>query len=242
MAATIRVRSRAGMPFLPPQRVGKGAAGVRGEVGAAGVTSLQVRHRFPSIREGGLLRAAGDGERWAALVTFPHREKRAARLCTYLGLRHYLPLRRRAPACPDGPPLTEPLFAGYLFAVVDGEANRELLGTGTVAKVIPVPSERVFLAELRQVRSALEAVPDLNVVPALRRGEWVRVVHGRLSGVENLAVDLRRRRHRRQQLVLNVTLLGRGAALEVDLDDVRRIAPGPEFARGEDSPAATIPA
>ena len=75
-----------------------------------------------------------------------------------------------------------------------------------------------------------------------RRGEWVRVFRGPLAGVQGLVVDLRRRRRRRERLVLNVSLLGRAAAVEVDLDHVRRIDPGPEFARGEDSPSAAITA
>jgi len=195
---------------------------------------------------------AGQGERWVALLTAPRREKRAARLCAYLGLRYYLPLRwcsaaqsrsatqGRNPANVSDRSLVEPLFAGYLFAVLCGETQRDLTGAGTVVKIIPVPAERDFLAELRQIRTALDAQADLVPVAALRRGERVRVFRGPLSGVVGLVVDLRRRRRQRMRLVLNVSLLGRAAAVEVNLDDVRRIAPDPESARGEDSLAAAI--
>jgi len=170
-----------------------------------------------------LLDPAGPYERWAALYTHPNCERRVAEVCARIGVRHYLPLleqwvgpehsRHRAIA---------PLFSSYVFACADREALGAALEIGRVVRVIRVAREDLFLDELRQIQRAIAGDVELTAGPALERGDRVRVIHGPLIGVEGLVHGLRRRRgHHR--LVLNVSMLGRAVATEIDVRDVEKV-------------------
>jgi hypothetical protein len=158
------------------------------------------------------------GECWFVLRTLARREHKIARTCEHRAIRHYLPLRASRNGTRGGR-LAVPLFPGYLFACLAPETRSDLLRSGMIAQVIPVPRPRLLLAELRQVRTALEAGADLAPVPAIERKMRVRVIAGRLAGVEG-RVSERRVRRGRLWLVLNVTMLGQGARVVVDVDDV----------------------
>ncbi len=168
------------------------------------------------------------GEGWWVLQTRSRCEKKLARACARLGVRHYLPLRpprrrmraglaglRRGPA-PSGDPRV-PLFPGYVFACCAPSLRDLLLESGAIARMIAVLNPAPLLAELEQIRAALAAGVDLAAGPALARGMCVRVASGLLCGVEGRVAGVRRDRVR---LVLNVTLLGRSAEVEVDADTV----------------------
>jgi hypothetical protein len=81
--------------------------------------------------------------------------------------------------------------------------------------MIPVPKPGHMLGELRQVEAALRAWRGIMPGPALARGQRVRVIRGPLAGVEGL-VARRYFRRRQERLVLNVTMLGQAAMLEID--------------------------
>lgn len=168
------------------------------------------------------------GEGWWVLQTRSRCEKKLARACARLGVRHYLPLRpprrrmraglaelRRGPTTSGDPRV--PLFPGYVFACCAPWLRDLLLESGAIARMIAVLNPASLLAELEQVRAALAAGVDLAAGPALARGVCVRVASGLLCGVEGRVAGVRRDRVR---LVLNVTLLGRGAEVEVDADTV----------------------
>ncbi len=163
------------------------------------------------------------GERWVVLYTHPNCEKLLARACTSLGVRHYLPLVDRW----SGPPPARrragvPLFPSYLFAC-PGYADLILtLQIARVVRVIRVEHPETLIHELRQIRQALAATADLTLGSGLACGERVRVIHGALMGVEGIIQGLRRRK-RRHRLMLNVSILGRAVATEVDVKDVERV-------------------
>jgi len=171
-----------------------------------------------------VLDPARTGESWSVLYAHSNCERLLARACEHRSIRHYLPLeeqwvgpdhaRRRAIA---------PLFPSYLFVCMSPAERRDLLVVGHLARVIPVPQPDLLLAELRQVRDALAAGVDYAVGPALERGTWVRVMRGPMGGVVGRVEDLRRRK-RRHRLVLNVSVLGRGVAIEIDALDVERVS------------------
>jgi transcription antitermination factor NusG len=165
------------------------------------------------------------GECWSVLHTLSRREKKVARAWEHAAIRHYLPLpagRSRGVRQPtvDGPSTgSVPLFPGYIFACLAPAARTALFRTGMIAQTIAVPRPQVLLAELRQIRSALETGADLTPVPAIERGMQVRVIGGPLDGVVG-HVGERRGRRGRLWLILNVTLLGSGARVVVDARDV----------------------
>ena len=183
--------------------------------------------------------AAESDEHWFALYTRSRQEKQVARACEWHGVRHYLPLRENRTFTSRARSYQVPVFPGYLFACLDPERRQLLLSTGRILKVIVVRAEREFLAELWQIRAVLESGTGLRLVSALRRGDWVRVERGPLAGVEGLVTDLRRRR-KCDRLVLNMSILGRGIAVEIDLADVERIHRVADDSRYRDAECPSI--
>jgi len=178
-----------------------------------------------------LLDPALPGERWTVLHTRSRCEKKAARVCDRLDVRHYLPLnekerRRGGRGLAAHRPAALPLIPGYVFASLEPRAQALLFESGAIARFIPVPDPVSLLRELRQIRAAIAAGVDLLAGPALARGMLVRVVRGELAGVLGRVAWARRRRVR---LVLNVSLLGFGAGVEIDADTVA-IVGGPGVA------------
>jgi len=158
-------------------------------------------------------------ECWSALYTRSRREKQVARACSQLGIRYYLPLREHRTGTVRSDLYEVPLFPSYVFASLASFARVPLLETGAIVRVISVPHPRPLLEELRQIRAALASGADLVTGRALERGMRVRVIYGPLAGIEGLVAS-RWFRRGRARLVLNVTLLGRGAAVEIDARDV----------------------
>ncbi len=161
-------------------------------------------------------------ETWTVLYTRSRREKQVGRACERLQVRYYLPLRDHRTGTLRRRVYRMPLFPSYVFACVTPEWQGALLETGAIARVIPVPRPERLLAELRQIRTALATGADLVPVPALDRGMWVRVTNGLFAGIEGLVAG-RRFRRGRARLVLNVSFLGRGAAVEIDARDVEPV-------------------
>lgn len=159
------------------------------------------------------------GECWSVLHTLSRREKKVARACEGAAIRHYLPLHAGRSRGAGQPTASLPLFTGYVFACLAPEARTALFRTGMIAQAIAVPRPQVLLAELREIRSALEAGADLTPVPAIERGMLVRVNGGPLDGLVG-HVDERRVRRGRRWLVLNVTLLGSSARVLVDAREI----------------------
>ncbi len=162
------------------------------------------------------------GECWSALYTRSRREKQVARACLHHRVRHYLPLREHRTGTVRCRVYQVPLFPSYVFACLAPLTRVALLETGAVVRVIQVPRPRLLLEELRQIRAALASGADLVPGRALERGMRVRVINGLLRGIEGLVAD-RWFRRGRARLVLNVTFLGRGAAVEIDARDVEPI-------------------
>jgi hypothetical protein len=162
------------------------------------------------------------GETYFVVNTRSNQERRVLRACEYLGIRHYLPLR-----AVEELGTTEdrvPLFPGYMFASTDDGRREELHSMGSVIQMILVPKPASLLQELRQIEAALCTWRGIAPGPVLCEGQRVRVSRGPLEGIEGL-VAYRRFRRRRERLVLNVTMLGRAATLEIDVHLLKPVAP-----------------
>jgi len=168
------------------------------------------------------LRLPGLGESWWVLYTRSRREKQIARACESIGIRHYLPLCEGRPGSAWGPRGQVPLFPGYVFVCPTRGGYGDLLRTGSVVRGLAVSRPEVLVGELRSIRAACEAGVYPMQRTALIRGRRVRVVGGPLVGVTGLVAD-RRMRGQRLHLVLNVTLLGQGAMVELDATDVEPV-------------------
>lgn len=159
---------------------------------------------------------AGPDERWVLLYTRSRCEKRVAHLCTRSGARHYLPLQEHWTGRDRrGRSYSLPLFPSYVFACLTDDQQQQMLAMQGTVRVIPVRHPGRLLAELREIRRLLATGAPVWAGPALGKGTRVRVVRGPLAGLAGMVVDLRPRAGR-YELVINVTILGRAVATEVD--------------------------
>ncbi len=169
-----------------------------------------------------LFRPGEPGQSWLVLHVRPRCEKRAAKACADLKVRHYLPLHRRHHPPRKGQrgySFDVPLFPGYVFVCCDpGERYRVLL-SGQVVATLEVVNQAELLDELRNVFLAASRPVELALYPQLRRGRRVRVTAGPLKGVVGRITE----RRQGLRLVLNITMLGTAVAAEIDMSQVEPV-------------------
>jgi hypothetical protein len=157
-------------------------------------------------------------ERWAALRTAAHWEKKLAGLLAGSGVPVYLPLMTR---------LTEyagkrrevqvPVFGGYVFCSEPEFLGNRQLTPGTRAKVAQIlrpPDPDVLRIELETLSELLcdRVLVQERLIGAV--GDVVRITGGPLTGFRGTIV---RTKPNQWQLVLEVSFLG--ARLEVEVDE-----------------------
>ncbi len=150
---------------------------------------------------------------WWVLQTRPRTEKALARQLFQRGLAFFLPLyakqwRRRGRWLRS----YVPLFPGYVFLYGDPLARLTALQTHLVARVLPVEDQCQLHTDLVQVEALLRA--ELPVTPAdrLPPGSRVTITAGPLAGLEGKVL----RRGKQWKLVIEVRLLQRGVAVEIE--------------------------
>lgn len=110
--------------------------------------------------------------------------------------------------------LMMPLFTGYVFFAGDGNARYEALATNRLANVIEVKDQQQLVAELASIHRVLSAGRmQLDPYPYAAVGKRVRVAAGPLEGIEGVVIE---RKDVHARLVLQVSMLGQGAALEIE--------------------------
>jgi hypothetical protein len=104
-----------------------------------------------------------------------------------------------------------PLFPSYLF-FCGGEFERyTALTTGRLVNVIEVKDQARLVRELDATHRVLANGLRLELYPWAVVGSRVRVTAGPLQGIEGVVVS----RDGRHRLVLEVNILGQGAALDI---------------------------
>lgn len=153
------------------------------------------------------------GGSWWVAHTKPRSEKALAFDLLSAGVRYYLPLcrqdymsgrRKRSSLIPA--------FPSYVFICGDESARLRALESGRIVRLIPVVDRETFVGEIASIENALSIRPTLDRYPFAVVGRRCRVRTGPLVGIEGTVT----RRDDRQILVLAVTLLGAGVALEID--------------------------
>jgi transcriptional antiterminator RfaH len=105
-----------------------------------------------------------------------------------------------------------PLFPSYAFFAGDGDARYRALATGRLCQVLRVVDQQRLVEELTQLRRALDGNAPLDPYPHVAVGRRCRVIAGPFRGLEGTVVQ----GGKRPRIVLEVAILGRGAAMEVD--------------------------
>ena len=151
---------------------------------------------------------------WHVLHVKPRCEKKlAAQVGGYLGLESFLPLREETKIYQRRKvTVSKPVFPGYLFAAFTREQQVLVLKTNQVVRVLDVVNQEGFLAQLDQVRKALEVDPTLGACEAFQTGQRVRIRAGPFQGIEGVVQVVRGQ----TRVVLNIELIGQAVPVEVD--------------------------
>ena len=158
-----------------------------------------------------------DHPRWYVLHVRPRCEKKMAEFCRIQRYEHYLPLRQETKIYQRRKvTVDKPVFPGYVFVSFDPEGRLELLKTNNIVRILETPDEHRLLHELEQIQKALTVDSTLGAVAALKKGRRVRITGGPFMGVEGLIQDLKGS----AKVMLNVDMIGRAVAVEVDRDFV----------------------
>ena len=161
---------------------------------------------------------------WYAVRTRPRHEKIAAKALETLGHEPFLPLGRERRQWSDRMKITEfPIFPGYLFCRFCWERRLPILTSPGVTSIIsfgskPTPVDPGEIASLQKV---VASGMSLKPQPFLALGTRVRIERGALEGVEGILTAHKNT----QRLVVNITLLQRSVAAEIDREFVSAVSP-----------------
>ena len=162
--------------------------------------------------------------RWYALSTRSNCEVKISAHLESKAVQHFLPgVVERRQWKDRKKKIFTPLFPGYLFTRI-ADLDRDRLNVLTIPGAVrflslgsdpePVPDD-----EIEAVRQLLSTGLPYSFHPFLKDGCWVRVRRGPLMGVEGQLL-----RHRNSsRLVINIDLLSRSIATELDASDVEVI-------------------
>ena len=131
------------------------------------------------------------------------------------GIGHFLPLfecvqtsggRKRH--------VLKPLFPGYVFFCGDANNRYTAMTTGRLCQTIAVLDQARLIEELASIEVALKAKIRLDPYPFAAVGERCRIKAGPFQGFEGIVIQ----RNCIARVVLEVSVLGQGAVLEIDTD------------------------
>lgn len=147
--------------------------------------------------------------------TKSRQEKAVARFLVASEIPYYLPLVSRTRLLQGRKFISsEPLFPGYMFLFGEREDGFAAISTKRVCRILQIDDQEAFEIEISQIASVLASGAKLELFPFAVVGSWCRVTKGPFLGVEGRII----KRQSMTRLVLNVDILGQGAALEIDAD------------------------
>jgi transcription termination/antitermination protein NusG len=160
---------------------------------------------------------------WFVLTVKPRHEKTTAQRLRMRELQDFLPLYRVRRAWSDRTQTLElPLFPGYVFCRFNYQQRLHVLNTPGVRSIVgfgatdvPVEDETVEALQML-VASGRPMGPQSRILV----GERVRITQGPLEGVRGTLV----REGTAWRVVVNVELLHRSVAVEVDRDHISQSA------------------
>jgi transcription termination/antitermination protein NusG len=157
---------------------------------------------------------------WYALAVKPQHEKSVAEQLAAKSLESYLPLYRSRRRWSDRIKIVElPLFQRYVFCRFDFESRVKVLEISSIQQIVgfggkPCPVDDQVIQDLKAVGGS--GLP-FSPWPLVRVGERVKISAGSLAGTEGILV----RKKSEYRVVINVELLNRAVAVEVERDLVQ---------------------
>ncbi|CAN5552564.1 hypothetical protein BH09PLA1_BH09PLA1_28590 [soil metagenome] len=108
------------------------------------------------------------------------------------------------------------LFPSYVFFCGDEPQRAAALATDRLCQVIPVRDQARLTTELAALDRLLRGGMQLELHPFATIGRRCRIVAGPFAGLEGTVVQ--RKDDRLARLILEVSMLGQGAAVELEAD------------------------
>ena len=172
---------------------------------------------------------AGDTPNWYALFTRHQHEKAVATALSNKGHEIYVPLYRSVRRWQGRAKYVAlPLFPCYAFIREGMDRPLQILTTPGVLQIVGYGGRpaTISLAQLDAVRQIVESGLSVETHAYLQCGDRVRIKSGPLVGLEGILA----RKKDSVRLVVSLDMLGRSAAVEVDVLNVERIGPLPSQA------------
>jgi hypothetical protein len=107
-----------------------------------------------------------------------------------------------------------PLFSSYVFFCGSAADRYTAMTTNRLCKTLEVADQADLIAELSAIEKALVGKADLDPYPFAAVGQRCCIKAGPFKGLEGVVVH----RNKVARLVLQVSILGQGAAIELDAD------------------------
>lgn len=131
------------------------------------------------------------------------------------GINYFLPLVERVRVSGGRKRrVVMPLFSSYVFFCGGESVRYEALATNRLCQVIKVHEQSKLVGELLAIEKALAGKVQLDPYPFAAVGRRCRITAGVFRGVEGVVIQ----RNGVTRLVLEVSMLGQGAALEIEAD------------------------
>ncbi|MEM6551191.1 MAG: transcription termination/antitermination NusG family protein [Planctomycetota bacterium] len=162
------------------------------------------------------------GSWWVAHTKSRH-EKALAWDLHHSGIGYYLPmLLRETMSGGRKRRQLQPLFTSYVFFCGEQAERYQAMTTNRVANILPVTERDRFVAEISAIECAIDSGQVLRLYQSFEQGERCRVTRGPMAGQEGRVVRV----DGVERVVLFISILGRGAELEIHGDHLERIDEG----------------
>ncbi len=131
------------------------------------------------------------------------------------GIGYFLPLREKVTISGGRKRRVQmPLFTSYVFFAGTPEQRYAAMTTGRLCQTIEVKDQDRFRSEICAIQKVISGEVQVDPYPFAAVGRRCRVTAGPLEGMEGVVVQ----RNKLARLVLEVSILGQGASVEIDLD------------------------
>jgi len=132
------------------------------------------------------------------------------------GIGYFLPMREKIifsggrKRC-----IMAPLFTSYVFFCGTEDDRYTALTTNRVCQTIEVADQDGLIEELVGIEKALLSKAVIDNYPRLPVGSHCRIISGPMMGIEGVVI---KRKDTKARMVIEVTILGQGAVVEIDSD------------------------
>jgi hypothetical protein len=114
------------------------------------------------------------------------------------------------------------LFTGYVFICGTLEDRLAALRSDRLCQAMEVPNQQQLIDELLPIEKGLLTGAQLDPYPHTAVGKRCRVTRGPFMGTEGVVLN----RRRLPRIILEISVLGVGAAMEIDADLLESIDDG----------------